>query len=121
MMDLGDPRLRISVDAAATLSCALAAALTLADIHSPVRSGLTVLAILLGTGWAATCWIGVRELAFAATVAIATGVSIVCFYALVFVEIHWWHPVGSIGALLIVAAVVNAAATGRDLTRRTHA
>ena len=121
LMNLGDPRIRIGVDAVATVSCALAAVLTLADIRSPVRSGLTALALVLGTGWAATCWIGIRDSAFAATVAIATGVSIVCFYALVFVEIHWWHPVGSVGALLIVAAVVNAAATARDLTRRSDA
>ena len=116
-MNLLDTRVRTGIDVVATAACALAALLTLADVHSPVRSGLTAAALVLGTGWAATNWVDVRDTAFAATVAIAAGLSIICFYALFFVEVHWWHPVGSVGALLIVAAVVNAAAVARDLLR----
>ena len=116
-MNLLDTRLRVGIDIAATVACALAAILTLANVHSPVRSGLTATALVLGTGWAATCWIDVRDTAFAATVVIAAGVSILCFYALIFVEIHWWHPVGSVGGLLIAAAAVNALAVVRDLIR----
>lgn len=108
---------RLGVDVMATLVCALGALFTLADVHTPVRSGLTVVALVLGTGWAATCWMKLRDAAFAATIAMATGVSIICFYALLFVEIHWWHPVGSVGALLIGAAAVNALAIVWDLTR----
>jgi hypothetical protein len=113
--------IRIGVDAVAAVACALSAVFTLADVHTPVRSGLSALAIVLGTGWAATGWIRVRDVAFAATVAIATGVSVICFYALLFVEMGWWHPVRSIGALLIAAAAVNAAATIVDLKRRRAA
>jgi hypothetical protein len=120
-VNLLDVRIRVGIDLAAVVACALSAALTLADVHSPIRSGLTALALVLGTGWAATCWIDVRDTSFAATVAIAAGLSIVCFYALVFVEIHWWHPVGSVGALLIAAAAVNAAAVLRDLIRGARA
>lgn len=108
---------RLGVDVVATLVCALAALFTLADIHTPVRPTLTLVALVLGTGWAATCWMKVRDPAYAATIAIASGVSILCFYALLFVEIHWWHPVGSAGALLIGAATVNFLAIGWDLTR----
>ena len=120
-MSLLEPRIRISVGVVATVGCALSALLTLADVHSPIRSGLTTAALVLGTGWAATCWTDVRDTAFALTVAIAAGVSIICFYALVFVEIHWWHPVGSVGALLIVAATVNAVAVARDIFRKVRA
>jgi len=98
--------------------CALSAVVTLADIHTPLRSGITVVSLIVGTGWAATCWIDLKDAAFAATVTLATGFSIVCFTALLFLEIHWWHPVASIGTLLIVAAVVNGAATAREALRR---
>lgn len=108
--------LRAGIDMITSIACALAALFTLADIHTPVRSGLTVVALVIGTGWGATCWIRLRDAAFAATVAIATGVSIVCFYALLFVEIHWWHPIGSIGGLLITAAGINAVALAWELT-----
>jgi hypothetical protein len=109
--------LRLGIDVVATAACALAALLTLANIHTPIRAGLTVASLILGTGWAATSWIKVNDAAFAATIVIAAGLSIVCFYALFFVEIGWWHPVGSTGALLIVAAAVNAMAIVRDLLR----
>jgi hypothetical protein len=108
---------RLGIDVVATVACGLAALLTLANIHTPVRAGLTVASLIVGTGWAATCWIKVSDAAFAATIVIAAGLSIICFYALFFVEIGWWHPVGSIGALLIAAAVVNALAIVRDLLR----
>jgi hypothetical protein len=120
-VNLLEPRLRLGVDAVATVACALAALMTLANVHSPIRSGLTAAALVLGTGWAATCWTNVRDVAFAVTVTIASGVSIICFYALFFVEVHWWHPVGSLGGLLIVAAVINAAAVARDIVRRGQA
>jgi hypothetical protein len=114
-MNLMDARVRVAVDLVAAVVCALGAAFTLADVHTPIRSGVTAVALILGTGWAATCWITVRDTAFAATITIAAGISIFCFYALIFVEIHWWHPVGSVGAFLIVAAAVNTAAVARDL------
>jgi len=109
--------LRLAIDVVATAACGLAALLTLANIHTPIRAGLTVASLVIGTGWAATNWIKVNDAAFAATIVIAAGLSIVCFYARLFVEIGWWHPVGSTGALLIVAAAVNAMAIVRDLLR----
>jgi hypothetical protein len=108
---------RLGIDVVAAAACGLAALLTLANVHTPIRAGLTVVSLILGTGWAATCWITVKDAAFAATIVIAAGLSIICFYALVFVEIGWWHPVGSTGALLIVAAAVNGMAIIRDLLR----
>jgi len=111
---------RLGIGVVAAAACALAALLTLANIHTPIRAGLTVASLILGTGWAATCWITVKDAAFAATIVIAAGLSIICFYALLFVEIGWWHPVGSIGALLIVAAAVNAMAVVRDLLGGTR-
>jgi hypothetical protein len=111
---------RLGIDVVAAVACGLAALFTLANIHTPIRAGLTVVSLILGTGWAATCWITVKDAAFAATIVIAAGLSIVCFYALLFVEIGWWHPVGSIGALLIVAAAVNVLAIVRDLLRGTR-
>ncbi len=120
-MNLTDTRVRVAVDLLAAVICAVAAALTLADVRTPIRSGVTVVALILGTGWAATCWITIRDTAFAATVAIATGISIFCFYALIFVEIHWWHPVGSVGAFLIAAAAVNLIAVAGDLVRGARA
>jgi len=116
-MSLMDAKVRVAIDLVAAVVCALAAALTLADVHTPIRSGVTVVALILGTGWAATCWITIRDTAFAATVAIAAGISIFCFYALLFVEIHWWHPVGSVGAFLIAAAAINFMAVAGDLMR----
>jgi hypothetical protein len=111
--------IRIAVAAVLAVVCALSAFFTLADIHTPVRSGMTLAALIIGTGWAVTCWIDIKDAAFAATIAVASGVSVFCFYALLFVEIHWWHPVGSVGALLIAAAVINAAGALRELLRRT--
>jgi hypothetical protein len=109
---------RLATDAAATVGCALGAALTLANVQTPVRSGLVATMLILGTGWAATSWINLREAAMAGTVALATGLSIIFFYGLFFVEIGWWHPVGSVGALLVVAAALNAAAIVRDALRK---
>ncbi len=120
-MTMNERAIRTGVAIIATVGCALAALLTLADIHTPIRSGLTLAALVLGTGWAVTCWVELKEIAFAATVAIATVLSILCFYALFFVEIGWWHPVGSIGALLIAAAAANAIAVVWQLLRGDRA
>ena len=109
---------RLVVDVAATVVCALGATVTLADVHTPVRSGLVATALIVGTGWAATCWIDLTDAATAATVALATGLSILFFFALFFVEIGWWHPVGSAGVLLAVAAALNALGVLRNLFRK---
>ena len=105
-------------DAFALLLCAMGAALVLADVHTPVRPGLVAAALVIGTGWAATNWMDLTEVAFAASVSLATGLSICFFVALLFVEIGWWHPVGSAGALLVAAAAGNALALGRDTAVR---
>ncbi len=118
-MTRNEQLLRTGVDALAALGCAAAALVTLANVLTPIRSGLTVAALVLGTGWAATCWIRSRDAAMAATLAIGAGVSIICFYALIFVEVHWWHPIGSVGGLLIAAAGVNLVAVVFHLTRTT--
>jgi hypothetical protein len=109
---------RLVADVLATFGCALAAALTLANLHSPIRSGLVAAMLIAGTGWAVTCWIDLTEAAYAGTVALAAGLSVVFLYALLFVEIGWWHPVGSVGALLVAAAVLNAGGVARDAVRR---
>jgi len=106
--------MRLATSVTLAVLCALSAVLTLADVHTPIRSGITVVSLVIGTGWAATCWIELKDAAFASTVAVATGLSIVFLYALVFLEVHWWHPVWSIGALLVLAAVVNAVASVRE-------
>jgi hypothetical protein len=111
---------RLLADVLATLGCAVGAAMTLGDLHSPVRSGLIATMLVAGTGWAVTGWIDVTETAYAATLALAAGLSVLFFYAVLFVEIGWWHPVGSVGALLAAAAALNAGAVVRDTLRRTE-
>ncbi len=118
-MSLRLRRTRLLVDAATAAICGIGAWMTFADAHSPIRSGLILAALVAGTGWAATCWIEFDEAAFAGCVVLGTGASLVCFYALFFVEIGWWHPIGSVGALLIAAGAVNAIAGVRDALRRT--
>jgi hypothetical protein len=105
---------KLGVDAAAVVLCAVGAALVLADVHTPIRPGLVAMALVIGSGWAATNWLDLTEVAFAASVSVATGLSICFFVALFFVEIGWWHPVGSAGALLVAAAAANALALARD-------
>ena len=102
----------------AALACAFGAVVTLADVTTPLRSGVVAAALIAGTGWAATCWVDLTEAAFAGTVALAVGLSIVFFYGLFFVEIGWWHPVGSVGALLVAATALNSVAVVRDALRR---
>ncbi len=110
---------RLTMDTAATVLCAAAAGVTLADIQTPVRSGLVAIALVIGTGWAATCWLGLSDAAYAGTVALAAGVSILFLYSLLFVEIGWWHPSASAGVLLLVAAAFNAGAVLRDTKWRS--
>jgi hypothetical protein len=107
------------MDVAAAIACAAAAAITLANVHTPVRAGLVAATLVIGTGWAATCWMGLTDAAYAGTVALGAGISILFLYGLLFVEIGWWHPVASIGALLLGAAVVNASAVVRDALWRS--
>jgi hypothetical protein len=111
---------RLATDILATVGCTLAAIVTFADVHTPVRSGLVAAALVVGTGWAATSWIDLTEAAFAGTVALAAGLSILFLYALLFVEIGWWHPVGSVGALLVAAATLNAFAVLRETLRKAE-
>ncbi len=94
--------------------CTVGAILALADVRTPIRSGLIATALVVGTGWAATNWLDLTEVAFAASVSLAAGLSIAFFFALFFVEIDWWHPVGSAGALLVAAATCNALALAHD-------
>ncbi len=112
-------KVRIAVDATVALLCVAASVVVLADVHSPARPALVLVALVVGTGWAATCWIDLEDAAFAATVALATGLACLFLYGLFFVEIGWWHPVGSAGVLLAVTAAICAAATTRDATRET--
>ena len=113
-------QVKLGVDAAAMALCAVGAILALADVRTPVRPGLIATALVVGTGWAATNWLDLTDVAFAASVSLAVGLSITFFFALFFVEIHWWHPVGSAGALLVVAATGNALALAHDsVVRRT--
>ncbi len=111
---------RLTADILTALGCTVAAAMTLADLHSPVRSGLVATMLIVGTGWAATSWIDLTEAAYAAAVALAAGLSVLFLYALLFVEIGWWHPVGSVGALLIGAAALNVGAVARDALRKVE-
>ncbi|MGO8872561.1 MAG: hypothetical protein ACLQPH_14380 [Acidimicrobiales bacterium] len=107
-------QVKLGVDTAATVLCAVGAILALADVRTPIRSGLIATALVAGTGWAATNWMDLTEVAYAASVSLAGGLSIYLFYALFFVEVGWWHPVGSVGTLLIAAAVGSALAVVRD-------
>ena len=109
---------KLGADAAALVLCAVGAALVLADVHTPLRPGVVAAALVVGTGWAATNWMDLPETAFAAGVSLATGLSICFFFALLLVEIGWWHPVGSAGGLLVAGAVGNALALARDTTVR---
>jgi hypothetical protein len=110
---------KITVDVVVALLCAAASVVVLVDADSPVRPALVLVALVVGTGWAATCWIDLDDVAFAATVALGTGLAGLFLYGLFFVEIGWWHPVGSAGVLLAVAAAVCVAAIARDATRET--
>jgi hypothetical protein len=110
--------LRTTADLILTLVCALGALLAGLDVHSGLRPVVILVGLVIGTGWAATSWIEITDAAFAAGVALATGVSITFLYGLFFIEIGWWHPVDSVIALLAVAAVVNGAALAHDLLRR---
>ena len=109
---------KLGADAIALVLCAVGATLVLADVRTPIRPGLVAAALVVGTGWAATNWMDLPEAAFAVGVSLATGLSICFFVALLFVEIGWWHPIGSTGALLIATAAVNALAIVWDLLRR---
>ncbi len=107
-------QVKLGADGIAVVLCAVGAVLALADVGTPIRSGLIATALVVGTGWAATNWLDLTEFAFAASVSLAAGLSALFFFALFFVEIGWWHPVGSAGALLVAAAAGNALALARD-------
>jgi hypothetical protein len=109
--------LRLTVDAAAAFICALGAAFALADLRSPARPAVVLAALVLGVGWAATGWLGIADAAYAGTVALATGVAIPMLVGLLFVELHWWHPVGTAGVLLALAALVSVATFVLDRRR----
>ncbi len=111
--------IKVAVDAAVALLCVAASVVVLADVHSPVRPALVLVALIAGTGWAATCWIDLDDVAFAATVALGVGLACLFLYGLFFVEIGWWHPIGSAGVLLAVAAGVCMVAIARDASRET--
>lgn len=112
--------IKMAVSFALTALCALGAGLVLSGSQSPIRPYVVALALVVGTGWAATAWFDIADVAYAGTITLAVGVSIVFFFALFFLEIHWWHPVGSIGCLLAIAAVPSLVAGVREaVLRRT--
>jgi hypothetical protein len=69
---------------------------------------VVLIAVVLGIGWAAAGWVRTRDIAYAGTLVLAAGVAIPMLVSLFFVEVHWWHPVGTAGVLLLAAALVNA-------------
>jgi hypothetical protein len=111
----------MSISFALAALCALGSALVLSGSHSALRSYVVVVALVVGTGWAATVWIDITDAAYAATITLAVGLSFMFFFALFFVEIHWWHPVGSIGLLLAITAVPSLAAGAREAVLRRKA
>lgn len=112
--------IKMAVSLVMAALCALGAALVLSGSHSPLRPYVVVVALVLGTGWAATAWFDIADAAFAMTITLAVGLSVLFFFGLFFLEIHWWHPVGSIGLLLAVAAVPSLLAGAREaMLRRT--
>jgi hypothetical protein len=115
-MTTNERTLRISIDVLAAVVCALGAGLALLGVDTPLRPALVAVGLVLGTGWAATCWFGIREPAFAGSVAVAAGISIIFVFSLLLLEVHWWHPIGAAGGLLIAAGAANLAAAFRDST-----
>ncbi len=120
-MTRGQRNIKMVVSFVLAALCALGSALVLSGSHSHFRSPVVIVALVVGTGWAATAWFDITDAAYAATITLAMGLSIVFFFALFFVEIHWWHPVGSIGLLLAVAAVPSLVAGVREAVMRRNA
>ena len=119
-MTRGQRTIKMGVSFTMAVLCALGASLVLSGSHSFIRPYVVVVALVVGTGWAATAWFDITDAAYAATITLAVGLSIVFFFALFFLEIHWWHPVGSIGLLLAFAAVPSLAAGAREAVLRRN-
>jgi hypothetical protein len=115
-MSARERTVRFGVDLIAAVVCAIGASLALFAVDTPIRPAAVAIGLVVGTGWAATCWINLRDPAFAAGIAIATGLSLLFVISLLLVEIHWWHPIGVAGALLAAACLGNIAAAIRDRT-----
>ena len=120
-MTRGQRNIKMTVSFALAALCGLGSALVLSGSHSPLRPIVVALALVVGTGWAATAWFDITDAAYAATITLAVGLSLLFFFALFFLEIHWWHPVGSIGLLLAVTAVPSLVAGAREAVLRRKA
>lgn len=101
---------RLLVSALAAAICAAGAVLVLAGVTSAARPAVVLAGLVLGTGWAITGWLRLpTEPAYIGSVTLGTGVAVPIALAIILVLSKYWHPVGASGALLAVAAVVNAA------------
>jgi hypothetical protein len=101
-------RVRLLIDVLAAASCAGTLAVIQGHLHSPARPAVTLVALVVGCGWAITGWLGLKEFSYAATVTLATGIALWMLVSLVSVEVHWWHPNTTVAVALVVAGLSNA-------------
>lgn len=108
-------RIRLVVDVVATYVCGLSVTLILADLSSPARPYVILVAAVLGTGWALSGWITLpADAAYIGAVTLGIGFATPLGLGVVLAEAGWWHPLGDMAALLGVAGLLNLALFVRD-------
>jgi uncharacterized membrane protein AbrB (regulator of aidB expression) len=112
---------RLLTDVIAAVVCTAGAAVILADVTSPLRAGIILIGLVLGTGWSLVGWIPLpRDAAYVGAVLLGVGFAVPIVVSVVMVEAGWWHPIGTVVVLLCAAAVLCAALTVRDLRAGRH-
>ena len=107
----------MAVSLATFLCCATGAVFALANVRGVAIPFVLLTGAVLGCGWAATGWMDARDAAYAASLAIAAGIALLILVSIVSLEAAWWHPAVTVGVMLALAAVGNAAIACRDARR----
>jgi len=112
------PSIRLAIDVLTSTACTAGFVVVLANFHTPVRSVLVLVALVIGCGWAVCGWMDLPEFAYAIALTIAAGISLSMAVSMVAVELKWWHPNATVGVVLLLAAILNIAQTLGSLRRK---
>jgi hypothetical protein len=111
------PSMRVLIDVSAAILCMAASVVAFADIRGPIGPFIVLAGAVLGCGWAMTGWLDTRDVAYAASLAVAAGISLIIVISMMAVQLTWWHPVVVVGILSVGAALGNAGLSYRDFNR----
>lgn len=105
-----DPSIRLQlalVDGIAAALCLVASIVVLTGTQGGLAAILVLTAVVLGSGWVLSGSLPYRSPSFSVTLTLSVGIAVPIVVGMVCVGLGWWHPFGTVAAILVLSAAGN--------------